>query len=93
MAEPTWQRTHDPDADLPYGINWTAWLAGDTIATSTWTVSGSGVTLHDDDNTTTATTVWAAGGTEGTKYDLTNHIVTTAGLEDDRTIVLVCASR
>jgi len=38
----------DPNADLDYGFDWTAWLgATDTITESTWTVpAGSGLTAH-----------------------------------------------
>ena len=93
MTTKTWTRDHDPDAVLDYGCDWTAWLAGDTITASSWTVSGTGLTIDSDSNTTTTTTVWVSGGTDGTNYDLTNHIVTDDGREDDRTLVLVCKSR
>lgn len=75
----------DPDAILDYQVNWSAWLSGDTIQTSTWQAE-SGITIDSDSNTTTAATVWLSGGAAGNTYDVTNHIVTAAGREDDRTI-------
>lgn len=77
----------DPDAVLDYTINWAAWLDGDTISTSTWTVA-DGITIDSEAETTTTTTVWFSGGTVGQDYNATNHIVTVAGREDDRTICI-----
>lgn len=82
----------DPDAVLDYLIDWTAWLDGDTIATSTWTVE-TGLTKDSDSNTTTTTTIWVSGGTAGTNYEATNHIVTDGGREDDRTLTFIIRER
>lgn len=65
---------------LSYTFNWTSWLNGDTIASSTWTVP-AGVTKVSSANTTTTTTVKLAGGTVGTSYTITNTIVTNTGTE------------
>jgi hypothetical protein len=80
----------DPDAVLDYGFDWTAqgWLpTGDTITASAWTVP-SGLTevtsVHDD----TTTTVWLAGGVEGVTYPVVNHITTSGGRQDDRTLMI-----
>ena len=78
----------DPDAKLDYYINWTAWLAGDTISGSTW-VSTDGVVLSADAILGGVTRVWVDGGTQGTVAALTNHITTVAGREEDRTLLLV----
>ena len=77
----------DPDAVLDYPMNWADWLDGDTISTSTWTVP-DGITKDSDSKTTSATTIWLSGGTAGLDYTLINHIVTAAGREDDRTIII-----
>lgn len=77
----------DPDAVLDYELDWTPWLGLDTIVISTWTVP-TGITKDSDTNTPTSATIWLSGGTVGTKYDLTNHITTAAGREDDRTITI-----
>lgn len=78
----------DPEAKLDYSIDWSDWLeTGDEISTSTWTVP-SGITKDSDSKSTQITTIWLSGGTDGEDYDLTNHIVTTDGREDDRTITI-----
>ena len=90
----------DPDAVLSYGLDWSnfgvndaassdnGWLQGDTISTSTWAVTGADALLviDSDTNTTTETSVVLSAGTDKKSYYVTNHIVTAAGLEDDRTI-------
>ena len=59
----------DPNADLDYGFDWTAWLgATDTITESTWVVpSGSGLTTHSPSISTDGkvTAVWLKSGNAG----------------------------
>jgi hypothetical protein len=76
----------DPDAVLDYQINWETWLNGDTISTSTWTVSG--VTAGTTSNDTTTATIWLSAGTAGTIATATNSIVTAGGRTDNRTLEL-----
>jgi hypothetical protein len=80
----------DPQADLDYTIDWSAWLGADTIATSSWSVAdGSGLVAHDPsiDVSSQKATVWIRGGNSSTAaYAVTNHVKTVAGREDDRTI-------
>ncbi len=78
----------DPAAVLDYTIDWSPWLGEDTIVTSTWTVEGD-VDLSDEAIFASVTQVWASGGTLGTLADLTNHVVTDEGREDERTIRLI----
>jgi hypothetical protein len=82
----------DPDALLPYLWDWSAWLAGDTITTHTVTAT-TGLTVSTHSHTDTAVTAWLDGGTAGQSYTVTCHIVTAAGLEDDRSIELTVAQR
>lgn len=77
----------DPDAILDYKIDWSGWLNGDTISASSWTAE-AGITIDSDSNDTTSATVWLSGGTAGEIYEVTNHIVTTLGREDDRTLTM-----
>lgn len=97
---------HDPDAILPYYVNWasddgtndggdsdTGWLQGDTIATSTWAADSDNITIETSSKTNTVATVWISGGVVGQRYELTNHIVTAAGLEEDHTIQLICKEK
>lgn len=78
----------DPQAKLDYSIDWgtLGWLVGgDTLSSASWTVP-SGLTKVSETNSTTSATVWLSGGTDGTDYDITCHVVTVAGREDDRTL-------
>lgn len=84
--------TKDPDAVLDYELDWSEWLDTDTIASSSWTAD-TGITIDSDTNTTTTATVWVSGGTVGERYEVTNHIVTTAGREDDRSIKIKCKEK
>lgn len=77
----------DPDAVLDYELNWSAWLNGDSIATSTWDVP-SGLTKVSDSFTSTATKIWLSGGSYGQTYAIRNRITTAAGRTDDRTVSL-----
>jgi hypothetical protein len=79
----------DPAAVLDYYIDWTAWLAGDTILTSTWTVTGGDVTLGVPIDLGAIQGIWINAGTVGTHALVTNHIVTVEGRADDRSIALV----
>lgn len=78
----------DPNADLDYIVDWSAWLGSDTIASSSWTLDSGDVTLHDDTNDTTTATCFVSGGTDGTIAVLTNRIVTnnSPARTDDRSI-------
>jgi len=78
----------DPAATLDYQFNWAEWLAGDTIAASTW-AAADGLTVEEDDFTNVLTTVWLSGGTAGLAYAVTNRIVTALGRTDERTLSIV----
>lgn len=79
----------DPDEVLDYTLDWSARLPdSDTIATSTWIISGSGLTEDTDSKTDTTTTIWLSGGTLNTQYDLTNRVVTVGGRTMDQTVKL-----
>lgn len=84
--------TKDPDAVLDYTIDWTAWLTGnDTIVASTFTVmsdAADAVAVDDFSFTNHTTTVWLTGGVTGAKYTVTNHITTSGGRQDDRSLTI-----
>jgi len=82
----------DPNAVLEYINDWSDWLNGDTIATSTWTVP-TGITKDSSTNTTTTATIWLSGGTVGENYTAVNHIVTTAGRAEDRSLYFTIVQR
>lgn len=80
----------DPNSEEPYGFDWTAWLAEltDTIATSTWAITGDDSDLTDTNPSVVTgglkTQVTLTGGTPGVRYRVTNSIVTVNGWKDDR---------
>ena len=75
----------DSNAILDYTVDWTSWLDGDTISTSTWIIP-SGITKTNESNDDENAVVWISGGTAGNIYSIVNRIVTAAGRQDDRTI-------
>jgi len=72
--------TKEPGEILDYSIDWSDWLGGLTISTSTWSVP-SGITKDADSNTTTTTLIRLSGGTWGQTYELSNTI--TAGAQTE----------
>lgn len=89
-------KTKDPQAIKDYSFDWgTNYLGTDTIAQSNWSVSPSGldITTRPPSHTDTVATVWAAGGTEGQTYVVTNEIVTAAGRTDDKSFTLLIKSQ
>lgn len=78
----------DPGEVKDYAVNWTAHLAAsETITTSTWVVA-AGLTTGTTSATTAVATVWLSGGTEGTEYRVTNHVVTNQGREFERSFTV-----
>ena len=84
----------DPDAILDYGFDWTDWLSGDLITTSTWFVATPPLvegdtdylTIQSNSFTTTTTKVWLAKGDLAVTYGLTNRITTQGGRTQDQTV-------
>jgi len=83
----------DPNASAwPKGIDWTVYLskidAAELISTSSWAVTGSdsSLTVGSDSIVTGSlkTQVKLSGGTVGVRYTVTNSIVTSSGVHDDR---------
>lgn len=94
MATPIARFVKDPNANLPYSVDWSGWLpSGETVDSVTWTVP-SGITQVSASHTTTAATVRLSGGTAGTSYQLACRVTTTpSGYIDERTIEIVVAER
>ena len=82
----------DPEALLDYSVDWGAdYLTGDVLTESGWTVSpaeAGGVSIVSSRFDLLASTVEVGGGVAGRIYRLTNHVVTAAGREDSRSIML-----
>jgi hypothetical protein len=82
----------DPSATLDYTLDWGAWLASDTIATSIWSVP-TGLTLERSEFTQTQAIAWISGGVVGASYAVTNTITTVGGRTDTRTIMFTICNR
>lgn len=83
----------DPQGKVPYSIDWGKKFlpVGDTITTSTWTVSDPAITIVGTPGITVdgrETTVWLSGGTADTLYEATNHIISVGGIESDESIFI-----
>lgn len=79
----------DPDEVLDYRIDWSARTAGDTIATSVWSlVDAAGLTIDSISHDTNSTTVWLSGGTAGEVGVLLNTVTTNGGRTLEETAAL-----
>ena len=87
MAELLATYNKAPTEVLDYTIDWETLLAGDTIATSTWSVD-TGLTEDSESETTTLAIIWISGGTVDKQYTLTNTIVTAGGRTRVRSIAI-----
>lgn len=77
----------DPVSTLDYNIDWTAWLGGDTISSSTW-ITHPDITISNTTFTGVITTVYLTGGTAGKTYKVKNKISTTNGRTEEETFDL-----
>jgi hypothetical protein len=67
----------DPDAILDFLFDWSDWLnTGESIASHTITISGTGLTLDSSSENSGIVTAWLSGGTSGIVYSVTCNIVT-----------------
>lgn len=82
---------HDPDARLDYSWDWTHWLAAsELISAQTVTSLVSGITATAVTQANGVVTAWITATESG---DVTCHITTSAGRQDDRSISLRVRSR
>lgn len=83
----------DPDAELDYIVDWSAWLVGDdTIDTVAWEAPED-LTVEDSSNTDTTAKVWLSGGTRGRRHKVICRVTTVEGRTDDRTLQFRIAER
>lgn len=79
--------TKEPTSVTEYEIDWSVWLNGRTIVTSTWTVE-AGITEDSEANTSTVASIILSGGTWGESYIATNHIVASDSEEEENSITI-----
>ena len=80
----------DPNAILDYEWDWTSWLGTTETISASVILPDPGITVDSDTFASKTATVWLSGGTSGITYAVTNHITTSLGREDDRTIFITC---
>ena len=80
--------TKDTRSVLDYTVDWSGWLNGDTIASSTFSVTPATITTDSTSNTTTTTTIWLSGGILNVTYTVNNQITTAGGRTDERSFVV-----
>jgi|SRR5581483_1902706 hypothetical protein len=94
----------DPDAVLDYKFDWAPlthgsggsdWLAASEVITSFAVMADSGITVNSSSATdaNTSVTVWLSGGTDGSDYNVTCHITTSLGRQDERSMSIVVRNR
>lgn len=83
----------DPDDTILVTMKWAKELAGDTIATSSWTLP-DGMTEGTNGGTGTTRACKVSGGSEGGIYRVVNRITTTTGgLQFDKTVRVIVRER
>jgi hypothetical protein len=81
-------KIQDPLEVLDYSLDWTIWLAGDTIAASSWVITPAGPTLSGQAQTGAATVCLVAAVTLAGVYRLTNTVTTAQGRTSDRSLTI-----
>ena len=77
----------EPTAVTDYEIDWSDWLNGRTISTSTWALE-SGLTNQADSHTSTTTLIRISGGAWTQELTATNTITTNTSETEVRSITL-----
>ena len=92
----------DPSAIVDYTFDWndgyldSTSSPAETISTSTWAISPAdspGMTVSSNSKTATTATAFFTGGVVGNVYLATNHITTTGGRTDERTLTIRVGDR
>lgn len=87
----------DPEAVVDYTFDWNdgyldTTSPAETISTSTWSIdptpSPAELTVDSESKTDTTATAFFTGGTVAKVYKATNHVVTSGGRTDERTLTI-----
>lgn len=95
---------HDPNARVDYAIDWgtpsltssRSWLEPDeAITSSVWSISDPSMTVvpKDDGSASGSCSAWVSGTPSTNPVQITCHVTTSAGRQDDRSINLIIAQR
>ena len=81
----------DPQSRVDYAIDWAAYLDGQTIVASLWSVVPvelGGVAVEEDSFTPNRTAARLTGGIVGHCYSISNLVMLSDGASDVRSIAL-----
>ena len=84
----------EPGAVLDYRVDWSLYLAGDTITQSDWTIvnpQADSVNIESSSFTANSTTVFLSAGIDGQVDTIENRITTQAGRVDSRVFQILVA--
>ncbi|CAM5536414.1 hypothetical protein ACFSUK_30935 [Sphingobium scionense] len=79
----------DPQARIDHGIDWSAYLAGQSLTGSVWTVvplEPGGMAIDQHGFEPQRSSVRVSGGIAGHVYRLTNRVTLSDGQVDERSI-------
>ena len=77
----------DPDVADSFTINWEFWLAGETLATSSWVVAAA-LAQVTTTFTTKKTTITVSGGSAANTYEVTNTVTSNSGRTESQTLFI-----
>lgn len=79
----------DPQARIDHAIDWSAYLAGQSVIASVWSVHpAGGLTVEDAAFEPGRTSVRVSGGAMGQLYRLTNRVTLSDGQVDERSVTV-----
>lgn len=88
MSDIRWK---DPNGIDDFPIDWQYDLpSGDTIASATWSISPTDMSIGGSTFTNTTTSVNLADGDPMKTYEVTCRIFTAGGVTRDRTLYVIC---
>lgn len=77
---------------LDYTVDLAKWIvAGDTVTSSTASVSPSDLTISVTNSATSSPKVWVSGGTNGSSYQITLTVDTNVGRTKEFEFIIVVA--
>lgn len=84
----------DPAAVLDYAIDWgRQYLDGDVLTASEWSVSPGDMVVASSEFDEQISQVTLQGGSAGQIYRASNHVVTSAGRQDSRSLLIRVEAR
>jgi hypothetical protein len=81
----------DPQSRVDYSIDWTGYLDGQAIESSSWSIvpeESGGLTVDEQSRDLVRTAATIAGGQTGRVYSVSNKVILSDGRSDERSITL-----